>query len=534
MTGKGHPTRAAEPRPADAAPASKAPAFRQWGTLVGLGTTLFVLNIDVTVVSIVLPVLGERFAAQLSTLQWINNAYSIAFAALVATAGRLADRAGHRTVFLLGLSTFAAGSTLAGLAPGVPAILAGRILQGIGMAAAFAMSFTLTARLFPGRQQGFAVGILVLFSGLAQALGPTAGGLLLEHAGWRWAFLVNLPFCAAGLAIVSAFCPKDSGNPAVSVHVPSAVLLAASFFLLILGFNHGEIWGLGDPRLLASVASGAGLLALLLRWQTRLEAPLLDLELLRSRRYATLTAVRSLFQFSFGALLFAVPLYLQNVEALTPSRCGAVLLVMTLALAITTPIAGKLNDRVGPEPSIVAANVLAVIGYLLLALSPRLGDQTALFAGLLFVGVNVGLMYPASNFAAMQSVRPAVRGAGFGLFTGCVFLLYSVGVAAAGAVLAQVATAQFESLARASLEWSGGIPGPERLKPFVTGARPLQDLVGLVGPNGTLALEIGRESFRRAFSSAMLLLAAAATCGLLLSLGLRRSLSGTEDERADS
>ena len=190
----------------------------KWFTLLGLFFAIIVLNLDFTIVNLAIPTLGKAFHAPLSLLEWIVNIYPLTFAACVILTGKLADKYGHKKIYLFGITFFLIGSIIAGFAPGPILILIGRILQGVGMAGTYGMMFILAAEAFPANQKGFATGILIIGTGVGQALGPTVGGLMVEYWSWRWCFLINIPFCILSILLVYFACAKDKLTSDIKIH----------------------------------------------------------------------------------------------------------------------------------------------------------------------------------------------------------------------------------------------------------------------------------------------------------------------------
>lgn len=494
---------------------------RSW-VLVGVGLALFVLNLDLTIVNLALPTLSETFQADLSTLQWINNIYSIAFAALVMVFGKAADRFGHRNCFLLGTALFLLGSVLAGAAGNVSSVLAGRMLQGVGMAGAFVTTFTLVGKSFPPEQQGKALGLVVLFAALAQAVGPTVGGYLVEYVGWRWTFYINIPFCVISIAIIQFTCKPFRESTSQKIHIPSAVLFSLAFFIITLAFNECRNWGISDAKTLCLFGVGVLMLGFTVYWQKNLAEPLLDVKLFSNRLYLGVNLYRPLMQLCFGALMFVLPLYLQNGQGMNPLHSGFMLLFVTGALAISSPIAGKLNASIGATKLVIIAHVIALIGYVVLALAPSATGMTGLALGLVLIGINVGVMYPATNFLALSNVTPDQKGVGFGIFTANTYFLFSLGVALAGFVLAQTGIQTFHALELQQLASSGVHISEQQLLGFISGSQPLSELGKLYGAQADVALHIAKVAFSHAFSMLMYLLAATTALGLCLAIAYRK------------
>src|SRR5919199_674353 len=256
---------------------------RKWQVLLVTSVAVFMSFLDVTIVNIAFPDIRSSFhSTSLAGLSWILNAYNIVFAALLVPAGRLADRAGRRRTFLAGLVTFLAASVAAGLAPSVPVLVAARVVQAAGAAALVPTSLALLLPEFPLQQRATATGIWGATGAVAAALGPSLGGTLVNAAGWRWVFFVNL---AIGLpALVPARRPlREARGPSLG---PLPDALGVGVALLSLGIVKGQDWGWGGGRVLGALGAGAVALVLFAVRSARHPAPVVEPALFRTRSFA--------------------------------------------------------------------------------------------------------------------------------------------------------------------------------------------------------------------------------------------------------
>ncbi len=410
---------------------------KQWVALAGLCLATFILNIDLTVVNIVLPILGRIFKASIMQLQWVNNIYLLSLACSVIPMGKVADIYGHKRVFCYGVIIFALGSLLVGLSPSIPFIISARVIQGIGMAMAFPMAVVLANRIFSGHQRSLALGILVTSAGIGQAVGPTLGGFISEFFGWRYAFLINLPICFASFLLIFYACAKDKTlNKKKNIHYLSVALITAGLSLILLAVNQVKRWGATSTPFLACIASGLVLLILVLYTQRKIKNPLIDLTIYHSRNYAAITIGRALFQFNFAAIIFILPIYLQNILGYSPAISGLIILISTITMAIIGPLTSRFIKHYGIRPPILVAQAFAIIGYGLFTLSGAELHFTSFIIGLCLIGMNVGLTFSSTNYVAVNSVDESMRGLGFGVFVTVTFFLSALGVALSGATIA--------------------------------------------------------------------------------------------------
>ncbi len=480
---------------------------------------LVLLNLDLTVVNLALPILGRRFHSSLATLQWVNNIYSLTFAALVVFAGKIADRHGHKKIYLFGICFFFLGSLIAGLAPNIATLIIGRFFQGVGMAGTFGMIFILANAAFPPEQRSIAIGLLVVFVGLAQALGPTIGGLIVEHLGWRYAFYINLPFCLLSFILVIFACQKDKLNPQTLIHYLSGVLLIIAYSILVFTFNESKSWGFLSFQFLSYLAVGIIVFIVTLFWQRKLKSPFLDLSLFRSKTYSSVSIIRLLFQFNFGAFFFILPIYLQNIIGMSPAQTGTVMLIMTAPLALCSSIIGKVNKHLKPQITIAVSQSMATIGFIIFALLPISPINWWWFSiALVCIGVNVGMIYATTNYAIISSLPDDKKGVGYGFFSANAYFFYSIGVALAGSLISIIGQSHFQSLLITTFGKDSHLIANAKLSLYASGAQPIHNLLQLHLEHGKTIMQLAKQSFAMGFSVIMWLFAIISIITLLLCL----------------
>ena len=221
---------------------------RKWWTLLAVSVGTFMLLLDITVVNTALPSIEKDLSASFTDVQWVIDAYTLSLAALVLTAGSLADRLGRRAVFAVGLGIFSAASLAAGLAPDATFLNISRAIQGIGGAAMFAVSLALVAQEFaPGRERATAMGIYGATIGVAVAVGPLVGGAITSGLGWRWVFFLNVPIGVVATVVTFAKL-RESRNPsATRIDWLGLVTFSTALVMLVLGLLRGNDDGWGSP-----------------------------------------------------------------------------------------------------------------------------------------------------------------------------------------------------------------------------------------------------------------------------------------------
>ncbi|HET6449093.1 MAG TPA: MFS transporter [Conexibacter sp.] len=408
---------------------------REW-TLAAMCCALFMAMLDGSVVSVALPAIRADFGSSLAGLEWINHAYTIPFAVLLVTAGRLADVLGRRRVMLVGVLAFAASSMAIGLAPGPAWMIAGRFVQGAAAAAMLPASMAIIAHAFPVHERGRAMGVAAGCSAIALAAGPVVAGVLIESASWRAIFFLNLPV-AATTVVLTLLTVHESRDATVEPRVDwlgvAALSLGLSAFVLAL--VEGGVWGWGSPATLALLALAPLALAAFVHVERTVRAPTLEFAYFRSHTFlgANMTGLVVTLA-AFGAFFFNA-LYMQDVLGYSALEAGMRFLPLTVAVLLVAPLAGRLADRVGPRRPIVGG-MLLVTGALWL--ETRVGGVTGygpLAPALLLLGIGQALVISPMTAAAMNSVHGDKSGAASGILTMSRVVGATLGVAALGALV---------------------------------------------------------------------------------------------------
>jgi EmrB/QacA subfamily drug resistance transporter len=506
---------------------------RRWWTLLAVSVATFMLLLDITVVNTALPSIAKDLGAGFNDLQWVVDAYTLGLAAVVLTAGSLADRLGRRAVFLVGLVLFALSSLAAGLASDAMILNVSRAVQGIGGAAMFAVSLALVAQEFPaGRERGTAMGIYGASIGISVAIGPLVGGAITTGLGWRWVFFVNLPVGAAVIALTAAKVRESRDPNATRVDWPGLATLSGALFTLVLALVRGNSEGWASPLILALFSTGVALLAAFAVIEQRVTEPMLPLGLFRSRAFTGVQLAAFAISSSLFALFLYFTLYLQDYLGYSPLQAGLRYLPLTLASFLAAPVAGALLGRVQARV-LMAIGLLGVGGGLLLNSGIHASTGwTALLPGFILAGLGAGLLNPVIADVALSVVPTERSGMASGINDTFRQVGVAVGVAGWGAIF----------LARASSKLAGiaaGTPAahgdrPRRLVEAFSGGR-LDSALATVphGPREAL-VSATRQGFLTGLNTILLLGALVALAGAGLALWLVREREverGREIER---
>jgi EmrB/QacA subfamily drug resistance transporter len=494
---------------------------RKWWTLLAVTVATFMLLLDITVVNVALPSIRSSLHASFSDLQWVVDAYALTLAALVLTAGALADRFGRRRVFEIGLGIFSLASLLCALAPDATFLNLARALQGVGGAVMFAVSLALVAQEFPaGRERGTAMGIYGASIGVAVAVGPLVGGALTDGLGWQSIFYLNVPIGIAAIAI-SRLRLRESRNPdAGRIDWPGVAAFSASLFLLVLALVRGNDEGWGST-LIVSLLAGAGvLMAAFLAIERRVAAPMLPLGLFRRPAFTGVQLAAFAVSASIFALFLYVTLYLQNYLGYTPFQAGLRYLPITVVSFFFAPLAGALLSRI-PARAMLGGS-LAVIGIGLLLMAGISADDgwTGILAGLVVVGAGVGFLNPVVADVALSVVPKERSGMAAGINDTFRQVGVAVGVAVWGAIFIGRGADKVSELTAGTAVANGDHPRqlieasssgslPQALAQFPSGVR------GSVG-------NAAREGFLAGFNDVLTLGALVAFAGAVAAFALVR------------
>jgi EmrB/QacA subfamily drug resistance transporter len=410
-------------------------ANRKWWTLGAMCFALFMIMLDNTVVNVALPSIQRDLHASISSLEWTINGYTLSFAVLLATGGRLGDIFGRRRMFIGGVVLFTLASATAGFAPDTLSLVISRVVQGIG--AAFMMPGTLSiiTDAFPPEERGKAIGTWAGVSALALAIGPLLGGFLTENVGWQAIFFINLPV-GIGAVLAALFAVRESRDETVGHEVDYAgvALLTAGLTALVLALVEGNSWGWGSPGIVSLIAGSVILLAAFVAVEKNVRAPMVEFGLFANRTFIGAVSVAFIVTFAMLGMFFFLALYMQNILGYSPLEAGVRFLPTTLMVMTVAPIAGRLSDRIGPRWPIVAGLSLTTTSLFMFT---QIGDGTTytdLLPAFILMGIGVALTMSPMSTAAMNAVSTAKAGIASGILSMFRMVGGTFGVAAIGAI----------------------------------------------------------------------------------------------------
>jgi EmrB/QacA subfamily drug resistance transporter len=414
---------------------------RKWWTLIAVCTGVFMLLLDVTIVNVALPQIETSFRASLSDLQWVIDAYALTLAALLLTAGSIADLAGRRRVFAAGIVVFTLGSILCGLAPSSLFLSLSRALQGVGGAIMFATALALLAQAFPPRERGVAFAAFGAVTGVAVAVGPVHGGAITSGLTWRWIFFVNVPIGLGALVITLRKVEESRLPQAPRPDVPGFISFSLSLAGLVFGLIRSQAEGWGSFQVLGSLIAAAVLMAAFVLIELRSRAPMLDLRLLRVPTFnGGLVAAWAVSASIFSMLTYLV-IYFQNLLGYSAIDAGLRFLPLTGAVFLVAGVAGRLTTKVQVRYLIGVGFAFVVAGLLLMrGLTPS-DTWTHFLPGFILAGIGAGFInVPLASTAV--GVVPAERA---GMASGINSTLRQVGIATGVAALGTILSSRIRS-----------------------------------------------------------------------------------------
>ncbi len=409
--------------------------IQRW-TLVVVCAATAMLMLDIAVVNTALSRIAEDLDTGLSGLQWVVDAYTLALASVVLTAGALADRLGRRRLFTIGLSVFTLASVACGLSQDIVMLNASRAVQGIGAAIMFAVSLALLAHAFPGaRERAGALAAYGAAIGASFAVGPLVGGLLTSGLDWQWIFLVNVPIGLLCLWITRSYVEESRDPNAHGIDWAGQVTLTAGLFLLVLALLRGNEDGWGSTIIVAELAGAAAALLAFVAVELKVREPMLPMRLFRDATFSGAQIAAFAISSSFFALFLYVTLYLQQILGLSAIEAGLVYLPGTIVMLLVSAATAQLGDKVPARTMISGGLALVAVGLGLFTLAGTTSSWTILMPGLLLACVGTGLFNPALSNVALGAVPADQSGLAAGVNDTARQAGIAVGVAALGALI---------------------------------------------------------------------------------------------------
>ncbi len=413
--------------------------------------------IDQTIVSIAAPTIQHDLGLSSSGMQWAINAYLLTLAALFAFGGRLADIAGHRRMVVLGVIIFAGASALCGATPRGGAaeawLVAFRAVQGAGGAIMFPAAIAIVVVTFDLRSRGRALALFFGIAGALTAIGPIAGGYLIEWT-WRSIFWINIPVALIALALIAISKPPNQCRPA-PMDYRGLALITAGVGLSVFGLQQSALWGWGDPAIWVGIAAGLLLLIVFFAVERRTSSPLINVRIFSNRAFLAENIILGVAMMAFIPVFFFAALYGQVALAEKATTSSLLILYFFLGFVVCAQIGGRMLDRIGAKRPVVLGSALAAVGFGLWA-----GRATDLHVGgqviyIVMAGAGMGLMLGQAN---TDAINRASRYS-YGEATGITQTVRNYGASLGFAILGTILITGFRSAITSSLT-ARGLPGP--------------------------------------------------------------------------
>jgi EmrB/QacA subfamily drug resistance transporter len=408
---------------------------QRW-TLAVVCAATAMLMLDIAVVNTALSDIAADLNTGLSGLQWVVDAYTLALAAVVLTAGSLADRLGRRRLFTIGLSIFTVASGACALATDIVFLNSARAVQGIGAAIMFAVSLSLLAQAFPSpKERAGALAAYGATIGASFAIGPLAGGLLTSGLDWQWIFLVNVPIGLFCLWITRTYVQESRDPNAHGIDWPGQITLTVGLLLLVLALLRGNEDGWTSAIILAELIGAAVALAAFVGVELRVREPMLPMRLFRNATFTGAQVAAFAISASFFALFLYVTLYLQQILGLSAIEAGLVYVPGTVVMLIVSGATAQLGAKVPARTMVAGGLALAAAGMVLFTLADETSSWWMLMPGLMLACIGTGIFNPALSNVALGAVPVEQSGLAAGVNDTARQAGIAVGVAALGALI---------------------------------------------------------------------------------------------------
>jgi EmrB/QacA subfamily drug resistance transporter len=417
----------------------------RWRILAVVATAFFMTILDVSIVNVALPTIGEDLNFSRENLQWVITAYTIAFGGFLLLGGRAADLLGRRRVFMVGVAVFTIASLVCGLSTSEGMLIAARAVQGLGGAIISPAALSIVMTSFDeGAERNKALGVWGALGGSGAAVGVLAGGVLTEKAGWEWIFWVNVPVGAAVLLLTPAIVPESFRQTTRRRYDPlGAISVTAGLALLVYGISQAPEVGWATARTIGVLIASAALLVAFLVIERTVQEPLMPFRIFRVRTVAGANVVGALLGAVIFSNFFLLTLYVQNVLGFSALKTGFTFVATAGTAVISAGVAQALTTRFGAKPIMTIGLILLTAGMVWYSQIPVDGSYASdLLPGYLMVGVGIAFAFVPVTIAALAGVVEREAGLASGLLNTSQQIGGAIGVAVASTVF----TSRFDSL----------------------------------------------------------------------------------------
>ncbi len=508
---------------------------RCWWVATAMAFCVIVLTIDFFGVSVALPSIGRELGTSTSTLAWVINAFMLGLVGSLIVGGRLGDLLGRRKMLLAGLITFTASSILCGLAPSAIVLIVGRALQGAAAGFLFSNSLSIVTNAFPSDKRHIAVSFWAGVGTVGSAVGPFVGGVLTDLLSWRWFFFINIPFGVVALLLILLVVHESRDEDAPrAIDWTGCVLTIAGMVLLVLGLELSNSLGWQDVTVWITLVAAVVVLTGFVFAERKIRFPLIDFQLFTGRDFVCATQIGFLINFTLGALMLFLALYLQHVLELSPLVAGLIFLGYSVMLAVMSMLNAKVMEVLGPRRTVIIGMLLNGLSFLILFFCDTTTGIAMIVVALALGGTGQALAYTTSTAIAMASLPEQKAGAASGTIGSARIAGTAVGVA--------VATALFKALENSELAAqiakagdSMSVSQIREIHGLLAGTDDAAAALAKAAPNAAATMTtVVDQAFMAGFSAIMALAVVLSVIGTAIAFLLRPVLvnaaDGTKEE----
>jgi EmrB/QacA subfamily drug resistance transporter len=490
-------------------PAEKAHR-RRWWTLLVLSLSLLVISLDNTILNVALPTIERDLHASASQLEWIVDAYLLVFAGLLLTAGSLGDRLGRRKALFTGLTVFGVGSFLSATSGSADMLIASRAVMGLGGAFVMPSTLSILTNVFPEGERGRAIGIWAAVAGLGIAIGPVAGGWLIQNGSWHWIFLVNLPFTLTALAAGVVVVPESKDPHPSRVDPMGAALSIAGLTSLLWALIEAPTRGWTDGLILVFFGVAAVLIAVFVGWERHTTHPMLDVNLFRNPRFSAASGSIALVFFALMGTIFFLTQYLQLVLGYDALQAGIRIAPVAIGIVLGGPLSARATERIGTKVVVAAGLTLVAAGLMIFSTAGVDSTYGLVFAALVVMGFGMASAMAPATDSIMGSLPLSRASVGSAVNDTTRLVGGSLGVAVLGSLLSSGYGAHMDGAV-------SHLPGPaaDAAHNQLGGALAVAQRIG--GQAGEALVHTARSAFVSGMHTTALVAAGVALAGALLS-----------------
>ncbi len=392
-----------------------------WFVVMGLGLGFLLGSFDITALSLALVWIQKDLSLSLSSIDWVINAYAIAFASFLISAGRLSDIYGHRRIYLTGSIMIVVSSLLGGFSQNAWQLVGSRALQGFASALLWPGIQSITMHIFPKKLVGKALGVLLLLGGIGMAMGPVLSGILIDALSWRSVLFMNVPIAILSFLLILVFLPKDAlPKSGQKIDFLGFMFLAIFSFTLIFAIDMGGRMGFQNRETLAWLAASIGVFWLFIVREDNADTPLIEVGKLNSISFIMGIIFRATMAFAFFSTLFLSSYAFQHIAVLSPDHTGIFFLPLTVTFALFSLLGGTFSDRFGSENLMHIGMVFMGLGVIAFGIAIRYSlEFSAIFVPFLFMGVGLGIFIPNNTLFTIHAVPKSH----WGVATGIVYMV---------------------------------------------------------------------------------------------------------------